>query len=247
MGNREVIQSALRRLSRRLRLVRAVTAGSRFLVIGLLLALAPLLAKGILPDVALWIAAGLIAGLALMGLLYGSLLRARPAHIARLADRHLGLKERITCAVEHLASRDQAEIVQAQLAETATRIRTIHPRDAFPFRLTPEVRIAGPLAALVRGRGGGARRPPPLGHGPRQPTDHRTPDHRYRSCGLGPRCREHRVHEGREHLPDEGRRHRRGHSLEVRCRCRRTRQVVGHFQPATFPVLKVALRYFSLP
>lgn len=149
MSDREVIQSALRRLSRRLRLVRAVTAGSRFLVIGLLLALAPLLAKGILPDVALWIAAGLIAGLALMGLLYGSLLRARPAHIARLADRRLDLKERITCAVEHLVSRDPAEIVQAQLAETATRIRTIHPRDAFPFRLTPEVRIAGPLAALA--------------------------------------------------------------------------------------------------
>jgi len=149
MNERELIQTALRRLSRRLRLVRAVTAGSRFLVVGLLLALAPLLAKGILPAFAPWVAAGLIAGLAIMGLLYGSFLRARPVHIARLADRRLGLKERITCAVEHLASRDPAEIVQAQLAETAARIRTLRPRDAFPFRLTPEVRIAAPLAALA--------------------------------------------------------------------------------------------------
>ena len=149
MDDRELIQTVLRRLSRRLRLVRAVTAGNRFVVVGLLLALVPLLAKGILPAFATWVAAGLIAGLAILGLLYGSLLRARPAHIARLADRRLGLKERMTCAVEHLASRDPADIVQAQLAETASRIRTIRPRDAFPFRLTPEMRIAGPLAALA--------------------------------------------------------------------------------------------------
>ena len=149
MDDRELIRTVLRRLSRRLRLVRAVTAGNRFLVVGLLLGLAPLLAKGVLPALAPWIAAGLIAGPAILGLLYGSLLRARPAHIARLADRRLGLKERMTCAVEHLASREQTEIVQAQLAETAARIRTIRPRDAFPFRLTPEMRIAGPLAALA--------------------------------------------------------------------------------------------------
>ncbi len=149
MDDRELIRNVLRRLSRRLRLVRAVTAGNRFLVVGLLLALAPLLAKGILPAFVPWVAAGLIAGLAILGLLYGSLLRARPAHIARLADRRLGLKERLTCAVEHLASRDPVEIAQAQLAETAARIRTIRPRDAFPFRLTPEVRITGPLAALA--------------------------------------------------------------------------------------------------
>ena len=45
MNDRDVIRYTLRRLSRRLRLVRAVTAGNRFLVVGLLLGLAPLLAK----------------------------------------------------------------------------------------------------------------------------------------------------------------------------------------------------------
>jgi len=95
-------------------------------VVGLLLALVPLLAKGILPAFATWVAAGLIAGLAILGLLYGSLLRARGAH--RPPRRPpAGLKERMTCAVEHLASRDPADIVQAQLAETASRIRTIAP------------------------------------------------------------------------------------------------------------------------
>lgn len=149
MEDQELIRTTLRRLSRRLRLVRAVTAGSRFLAFGLLLALVPLLAKGILPAAAPRVAVGLIGGLAILGLLYGALLRVRPAHIARLADRRLGLKERLTCAVEHLASRNSGEIVRAQLAETAARVRAIRPRDAFPFRLTPEARIAGPLAALA--------------------------------------------------------------------------------------------------
>ena len=149
MNDREVIGYTLRRLSRRLRLVRALTAGSRFLAVGLLLALVPLLAKGLLPGVAPWVAAGLIAGLAALGLLYGSILQARPAHIARLADRRLGLKERMTCAVEHLAGENPTEIAQAQLAETAARIRAIRPRDAFPFLLMPETRLIGPLAALV--------------------------------------------------------------------------------------------------
>lgn len=149
MNDREMVRNTLRRLSRRLRLVRAVTTGSRFLAVGLLLAAAPLLAKGLLPSGAPWVAAGLVAGPAILGLLYGAVLRARPAHIARLADRRLGLKERLTCAVEHLGGENPTEIVQAQLAETAARIRAIRPREAFPFRLMPEARLIGPLAALL--------------------------------------------------------------------------------------------------
>jgi hypothetical protein len=149
MNDRELIQTALRQLTRRLRLVRAVTAGSRFLVVGVLLALAPLLLKGVLPAFAPWAAAGLVAGLTVAGLLYGALIPARPTHVARLADRQLGLKERITCAVEHLAGGDQDEITRAQLAETATRVRTLRPREAFPFRLTPEARMVAPLGALA--------------------------------------------------------------------------------------------------
>lgn len=149
MNDRDVIERTLRRLSRRLRLVRAVTAASRLFVVGLALALVPLLAKNLLPASAPWAAAGLAAGLAILGFLYGWLLPARAPFLARLADRRLGLKERLTCAVEHLARREATEIAQAQLAETAIRIRTVRPRAAFPFRLMPEARIAGPLAALA--------------------------------------------------------------------------------------------------
>ena len=90
MTDRELLQSTLRRLSRRLRLVRAVTAGSRFLVVGLALALAPLVVKGLLPATAPWAAAGLVAGMTAAGLFYGFLL----ALIAYNAMLWVGLRER---------------------------------------------------------------------------------------------------------------------------------------------------------
>lgn len=149
MNDRDVIQATLRRLSQRLRLVRAVTAGSRFLVAGLVLSVPPLLVKGAFPTAAPWAVVGLVAGLTILGLLYGGLLRVRPGHAARLADYHLAFKERMTSAVEHLAVPDAPEMAQAQLAETAARVRSLRPQDAFPLRLGPEARLAGPAAMLV--------------------------------------------------------------------------------------------------
>ena len=124
MDDRELIRTTLCRLGRRLRLVRGVTASVRFLTVGLALALLPLLLKGLLPAAGSWLAGGLIAGPAILGLLYGVSLRARVAHVARLADRQLGLKERLACAEEQLKAEETTDLARAQLAETATRIRT---------------------------------------------------------------------------------------------------------------------------
>ena len=76
-------------------------------------------------------------------------MRIRTGHVARLADQRLGLKERLACAEEHLHADESADLVRAQLVETAARIRAVSPGDAFPLRLGPEARMAGPLAALV--------------------------------------------------------------------------------------------------
>ena len=149
VDDRELIQTTLCRLGRRLRLVRGVTASVRFLTVGLSLALLPLLLKGLLPATGSWLAGGLIAGPAILGLLYGVSLRARAAHVARLADRQLGLKERLSCAEEQLNAGETTDLARAQLAETATRIRHLRFREAFPLRLGPEIRMAGPLAALA--------------------------------------------------------------------------------------------------
>ena len=149
MDDRKLIRTTLRRLARRLRLIRGVTAGLRFLIAGLALALVPLLLKGPLPGVSPWLAGVFVAGLAILGFLYGVSVRIGAGHVARLADLRLRLKERLTCAEEHLSAGEASDLVRAQLAETATRIRLLRPGDVFPLRLGPEARLAGPLAALA--------------------------------------------------------------------------------------------------
>lgn len=152
MDDRELIHRTLRSLSRRLRLLRALAATVRFLVVGLALALAPLLAKGVFPAAGPLVAASLVGGLALLGGLYGLLAPLPAGHAARLADLRLNLKERLTSAREHLAlaqTANVADMVRAQLAETAARLREIRVQGAFPLTIPPEARWAAPVAALA--------------------------------------------------------------------------------------------------
>jgi hypothetical protein len=151
MDDRELIRTTLRALSSRLRLVRAVAAGTRFLVIGLALALVPLLLKGFLPGVGPLAAAAIAVGSGLLGVLYGLCLRLPASHTARLADGRLHLKERLTSAREHLepAAGPADDVVRAQLAETALRVRDLRSAAAFPFKIPAEGRWAPPVAALA--------------------------------------------------------------------------------------------------
>jgi hypothetical protein len=151
MDDRNLIRATLRSLSRRLRLVRAFTASLRFLVVGLALALLPLLLKGLFPTAAPLVALALAASLALLGFLYGLLAPLSPAHTARLADARLHLKERLTSAREHLSlgAAEAPDMVRAQIAETAARLRETRPQAAFPLHLPPESRWAPPVAALA--------------------------------------------------------------------------------------------------
>ncbi len=153
MDDRDLISAALRSLSRRIRLVRALTASVRFLVVGVLLSLLPLLVKGLYPVAGPLVSLGLAGGLTVAGFLYGLLARLSPNHAARLADGRLQFKERLTSAQELLAappdSPGLADVVRAQLADTAARLRGIRPEAAFPFRLPPEARWCAPVAALA--------------------------------------------------------------------------------------------------
>jgi len=154
MDDRELIRRTLGFLGRRLRFVRAVVACVRFLVVGLAVALVPLMAKGIFPLGGPLAAAALVGGLASLGFLYGLLARLPADHAARLADAGLQFKERLTSARELLAERrpnvpDDSDMVRAQLAETASRLREIRARRAFPLRLPPEARWVLPVAALA--------------------------------------------------------------------------------------------------
>jgi hypothetical protein len=152
MDDRDLIRTTLRALSRRLRLVRALTAGARLLVAALALALVPLLAKGLFPSAGPLVAAGLVGGLSLLGFLYGLLAPLPAAHAARLADGRLHLKERLTSAEEHLSgvpAAGAADMARAQLAETAARLRELRASTAFPVQLPRDAGWAAPLAALA--------------------------------------------------------------------------------------------------
>ncbi len=154
MNDRELIHATLTSLSRRLRLVRAVSAGLRFLVVGLLAALVPLLLKGPFPVAGPLAALAVAGGLAVLGFLYGLAIRLPLRHTARLADGRLHLKERLTSAEEHLTrpvagSPDTPDVIRAQLAETAARLRAVPPGRVFPLRLPVEARWVPPLAALA--------------------------------------------------------------------------------------------------
>ena len=154
MDDRELILTTLKALSRRLRLVRALAAGTRFLAVGLVLAVVPLLLKGLFPGVAALAAAGIALASGLAGVLYGLLARLPASHAARLADRRLTLKERLTSAQEHLGpdagqGSPADDVVRAQLAETAARVRDLRPATAFPFAIPTQGRWLAPVAALA--------------------------------------------------------------------------------------------------
>ena len=154
MDDRVLIRATLRALSRRLRLARALVAGVRFLVVGLALALVPLLVKGAFPVAAPLVAGGLAGGLALSGVLYGLLAPLPASHVVRLADQRLHFKERLTSAREHLfvpptGPAEGNDMVRAQLTETAARLREVRAEGAFPLRPPPEVRWVAPAAALA--------------------------------------------------------------------------------------------------
>ena len=154
MDDRELIRTTLTALSRRLRLVRALAAGTRFLAVGLALAVVPLVLKGLFPRAAGLVAAAIALGCGLAGALYGLLARLPTSHAARLADRRLTLKERLTSAQEHLGPAPEhpgpaEDVVRAQLAETAARVRGLRPAAAFPFAIPTQGRWLAPVAALA--------------------------------------------------------------------------------------------------
>jgi hypothetical protein len=120
------------------------------LVVGLALAPIPLLVKGLFPTAGPLAALGVTGGLAAAGFLYGALVPLSRVRVACLADEQLGLRERLTTAEEHLAQTEpEADIVRAQLADTARRLREVKPQDAFRARLPVQARWGPPLAALV--------------------------------------------------------------------------------------------------
>jgi hypothetical protein len=82
-----------------------------------------------------WLLGTVAGGLGLIGLLVGVLHRYSPQGIAARTDRHLGLKERLTTALELQRRQVVGVLAQAQVADAMWHVRRIEAWRSFPPRV----------------------------------------------------------------------------------------------------------------
>ncbi|MGF1467468.1 MAG: hypothetical protein ACFCGT_15190 [Sandaracinaceae bacterium] len=145
----------LRATARRVRLQRAVTAGSLLALPGLgVAAVVVALAKlGALPrgGVVAWLAVA--AALPALGALVGLLRPLGPLLAAKLLDRSHGLHDRVSNAVSFAAGEERTAFMAAAIRDAATRARELSPRRAMPLSVPRELGVALALALAVVGLG----------------------------------------------------------------------------------------------
>jgi hypothetical protein len=142
------LRVTITRLTRLIRQRRAVFYGLRGLVWGLCLAVVPVALRTVLGQWALPAAGGLAGGGALIGVLYGLLLRVPPVDALGLADRAFDLKDRLATANELLGRPDRGTLAEAAIEDAEGHARQIRPERAVPWRWPREVRVL-PAPVLV--------------------------------------------------------------------------------------------------
>ena len=142
------LRLTITRLTRLIRQRRALFYGLRGLVWGLCLAVVPVALRAMLGQWALPVAGGLAAGGALLGVLYGLLLRVPPVDALGLADRAFDLKDRLATANELLGRSDRGTLADAAIEDAEGHARQIRLDRAVPWRWPRELRVL-PAPVLV--------------------------------------------------------------------------------------------------
>ncbi|HUU43359.1 MAG TPA: hypothetical protein VMX57_06240 [Planctomycetota bacterium] len=131
------VEDVIDRLVRRLRLVRSLGSLVRFAPVA-----AAVLCLGLIRDkftplpaaawtVLLWTSALIVVA----GPVAGCLRRVSRRGVAKLADVRLGLDDRLSSAVEFLASASPTAFMQAHVRETERHLDRVRPVEAVPFRM----------------------------------------------------------------------------------------------------------------
>ncbi len=142
------IDRLLRRVSRELRLRRAERGALRGGFWGAVAAAAVFAAQGLLGAIAVPLAIG-VAALGLVGgALFGAGRRVSRLEAARLADRALGLQDRVATLLEFADRPDRSPLVAALEADTAARVAQLAPRRMLGRTLPREARLL-PLPVLA--------------------------------------------------------------------------------------------------
>jgi hypothetical protein len=138
------------RLTRLIRQRRALYYGVRGLVWGLCLAIIAVALRAMIGPWALPLAAGLGAGGALLGILYGLFLKVPPLDALGLADRAFDLKDRLASAHDLLGRADRGALADAAIADAETHAARVTLGRAVPWRWPRELKILpAPVLALA--------------------------------------------------------------------------------------------------
>ena len=150
MAHGAALGLTITRLTRLIRQRRALFYGVRGLTWGLCLAVVPVAFRALVGPWALPVAGGLAGGGALMGVLYGMLLRVPPVDALGLADRAFDLKDRLATAHDLLARPDRGALADAAIADAEAHAQQIALGRAVAWRWPRELKILpAPVLALA--------------------------------------------------------------------------------------------------
>ena len=148
MAHGAVLGQTITRLTRLIRQRRAVYYGVRGLAWGLCVAIVPVALRALLGPHATLVAVGIAAGAALLGILYGILLKVPPADALGLADRAFGLKDRLATAHDLLGRPERSALASAAIADAEGHTGQIRLDRAVPWRWPRELKLL-PAPALA--------------------------------------------------------------------------------------------------
>ena len=150
MAHGAALGLTITRLTRLIRQRRALFYGVRGLAWGLCLAVVPVALRAMVGPWALPVAGGVAAGGALVGVLYGMLLRVPPVDALGLADRAFDLKDRLATAHDLLARPDRGALADAAIADAETHAAQITLGRAVAWRWPRELKLLpAPVLALA--------------------------------------------------------------------------------------------------
>ena len=138
----------VRGVARQVRRRRLEFYGLKGAFYGAVAAVVPLLAKGLVGPAAAAVAVALVALGAAAGALFGLALATPRADVARVADRALGLEDRVATAFEWAARPDRTPLVDLLVADAIAHVERLASAQAVRRVLPGEARLL-PLPLLV--------------------------------------------------------------------------------------------------
>jgi hypothetical protein len=148
LAHPDALDRLVREIAAQVRWRRAEHYGLRGLFWGAVVAVPPLLFRGLLGPWAIAVAIGVVVAGALAGAAYGFTKRVAPFDAARLADRAFGLADRLTTALEWADRDERTRLVDALVADATARVASVQVRQVVARILPRETRFL-PIPAVI--------------------------------------------------------------------------------------------------